>query len=206
MTAARVGDDEQEVARRPRRSARRRARWMSRDRNLATGPCSSPSGWTARWTRPLAPNRLAVSVSSSISRRLAVRLPGTTRPFTRPPAASVSSNTRKPLAGAPSGIGQGRREVDELHREAHVRLVRAEPLHRLVVGEARERRLADRPVRDRGAGHLDDHPLDEVHHRLLGDEAHLEVELGELGLPVAARRPRRGSSGRSGSSGPCRRP
>ena len=37
-----------------------------------------------------------------------------------------------------------------------------------------------------GAADLDDHRLDEVHHRLLGDEAHLDVELGELGLPVAA--------------------
>ena len=35
-------------------------------------------------------------------------------------------------------------------------------------------------------GDLDDHPLDERHDRRLVDEAHLEVELGELRLAVAA--------------------
>ncbi len=43
-----------------------------------------------------------------------------------------------------------------------------------------------RPLRGDGAGDVDRHLLDEVHHRLLGHEAHLEVELGELGLAVAA--------------------
>ena len=33
---------------------------------------------------------------------------------------------------------------------------------------------------------LDDHRLDEVHDPLFGHEAHLQVELGELGLAVAA--------------------
>ncbi len=83
--------------------------------------------------------------------------------------------------------GQRRRQVDELHPEADVRLVAAEPLHDLVVGEARERELAGSAGRASVAARdLDRHRLDEGHHRLLVDEAHLEVELGELGLAVAA--------------------
>ena len=46
--------------------------------------------------------------------------------------------------------------------------------------------LLDRPLRHDGATDLDDHHLDEGHHRVLVDEAHLDVELGELGLAVAA--------------------
>ena len=67
------------------------------------GPWSSPPGLTARWTSPRAPKRLTSSVSSSISRRVAPPIPGAVMPFTRPPDASASSNTRKPLAGVPSG-------------------------------------------------------------------------------------------------------
>ncbi len=54
------------------------------------------------------------------------------------------------------------------------------------VVDARERQLLDRPVRHDLAADLDDHRLDEVHDPLLGDEAHLQVELGELRLAVAA--------------------
>ena len=46
--------------------------------------------------------------------------------------------------------------------------------------------LADRPLGRRGPADLDRHPLDERHDRGLVDEAHLEVELGELRLAVAA--------------------
>ena len=44
------------------------------------------------------------------------------------------------------GIGEDGRKVDELHPEPQVRLVRAEPLEGLVVGQDRERDLLDRPV------------------------------------------------------------
>ena len=85
----------------------------------------------------------------------------------------------------PARVDERRRQVDELHPEAQVRLVRAEALDDLVVGEARERDLLDRPVGRRRPRHLDGHRLDEAHHGLLVDEAHLEVELGELRLAVA---------------------
>ena len=77
-------------------------------------------------------------------------------------------------------------EVDQLHAEADVRLVRAEPLEGFLVGHPRERHLEERPVGHGGARDLDGHLLDEGHHGVLVDEAHLEVELGELGLAVAA--------------------
>ena len=79
-----------------------------------------------------------------------------------------------------------RREVDELHREPDVGLVRAEAFKRRLVGQRRERGFEDGPVRDRRVGDLDRHRLDERHHGRLVDEAHLEVELGELGLAIAA--------------------
>ncbi len=82
---------------------------------------------------------------------------------------------------------QHRPQVDELHPEPDVRLVGPEPLHHLVVRVSRERDLGERPVRAGGPGHVDHHRFDETHHRVLVDEAHLEVELGELGLPVPAK-------------------
>ena len=81
---------------------------------------------------------------------------------------------------------EGGREVEQLHPEPDVRLVRAVALNRVVVLEDGKRDRADRPVRDRGPADLDDHLLHEGHDRGLVHEAHLEVELRELGLPVAA--------------------
>ena len=77
-------------------------------------------------------------------------------------------------------------QVDELEPEPEVGLVGPVPFDDLVEGEPRERHLEERPVRGRRGGDLDGHRLDEAHHGLLVDEAHLEVELGELGLAVAA--------------------
>ena len=54
------------------------------------------------------------------------------------------------------------------------------------VVDAREWELLDRPVRHDRLADLDDHRLHEVHDPLLVHEAHLQVELGELGLAVAA--------------------
>ena len=78
------------------------------------------------------------------------------------------------------------REVDQLHAEADVRLVGAEPLDDLVVREHGERHLQDRPLGCRRLADLDGDQLDETHDRRFIDEAHLEVELGELRLAVAA--------------------
>ena len=75
-------------------------------------------------------------------------------------------------------------EADHLHRDAHVGLVDAVFVHRLVPGHAQERRL-DLDAVD----FLEESReviLDERHYVLFGDEAHLEVELGELGLAVGA--------------------
>ena len=88
--------------------------------------------------------------------------------------------------GPAVGVRQRGSEIRELHAEPQVGLVRAVAVHRLGVREARERRLLDRPLGHDLARDLDDHRLDEVHDRGLVDEAHLEVELRELGLPVAA--------------------
>ena len=77
-------------------------------------------------------------------------------------------------------------EVDQLHAEADVRLVGAEPLDDLVVREHGERHLLDRPLRCGRRADLDGDQLDEAHDGRLVDEAHLEVELGELRLAVAA--------------------
>jgi hypothetical protein len=93
----------------------------------------------------------------------------------------------EPRGGRPIRTVELRGQVDELHREAHIRLVRSEPLHRLVEGEARERRGLQRPLGRDGSAHRDRHPLDEVHHRGLVDEAHLEIQLRELRLAIASK-------------------
>ena len=86
----------------------------------------------------------------------------------------------------PRAALERRREVDQLHAEADVWLVGAEPFDDLVVREHGERHLLDRPFRCRRLADLDGDLLDEAHDRGLVDEAHLEVELGELRLAVAA--------------------
>ena len=75
-------------------------------------------------------------------------------------------------------------EADHLHRDAHVGLVDAVFVHRFVPRHAEERRL------DLDALYLLEEPrevvFDERHYVLFGDEAHLKVELCELGLAVGA--------------------
>ena len=120
----------------------RRRRGTSR-----SGPWSAPSGLVDREVdealrpEPLRALRQLVDLACAWRRPC----PGATIALTRPPPASVSSKTRKPDGRS----AQSRREVDQLHPEPQVRLVAAEPLHRLVVGEARERHLLDRPLGDR---------------------------------------------------------
>ena len=92
-------------------------------------------------------------------------------------------------------IGGGRRErlelggredvgqLDQLHAEAEVGLVGAEAVHRLVPGDAGD--LARALAGDRLGGV--EHRLgDGREHVVLVDEAHLDVELHELVLPVGA--------------------
>ncbi len=75
-------------------------------------------------------------------------------------------------------------QVTERQLEAQVGLVRAVLPGRVGVGEALER------ARDLDAQHvlpeLDHQPLDDVLHVVLGHEAHLEVDLGELRLAIEA--------------------
>ena len=150
------------------------------------GPWSSPPGWTARWTRPFAPKRRTISVSSSISRRVAPAMPGAVIPLTRLPAARVSSNTRKPLAGAPSApVSAGARSNSSIAKRSSGL---SEPKRSIASSYSNTGNGISRIGRSgcRGPRDLDDHVLDEGHDRGLVHEAHLEVELGELRLAVAA--------------------
>ncbi len=88
--------------------------------------------------------------------------------------------------GRRSGVvGQRGREVDELEAVPEVRLVRSEALHDLGIGEPWERHPDELPLGNDSLAHSDDHRLHEAHDRGLVDEAHLEVELGELRLAIA---------------------
>ena len=73
--------------------------------------------------------------------------------------------------------------LHQLESESQVRFVAAEPAHRLGVGDPRDRRrevIADQlPQRDEDL-------FCDCDHVVLLDEAHLDVELGELGLAVGA--------------------
>src|SRR5215210_2170633 len=76
------------------------------------------------------------------------------------------------------------RDVTELQFEAEVRLVRPEPGKRLLVGEAREW-IMEQLLLGEALDDLRVESLDEVEDLALGRVAHLDVELGVLGLPVA---------------------
>ena len=73
--------------------------------------------------------------------------------------------------------------LDELVAEPQVGLVGAEPAHRVGVGHLQERR---RQLHPDELPHLLDDLLAELEHVGLLDEGHLDVELGELRLPVGA--------------------
>ncbi len=104
-----------------------------------------------------------------------------------PPAARQCAVEHAEAGGRPAvRVRQRARQVDELHPEPKIGLVRPVALHGLVVGESRERDRLDRPLRRGGARDLDGHRLDEGHDGVLVDEAHLQVQLGELRLAVAA--------------------
>ena len=75
-----------------------------------------------------------------------VAMPGAARPKTRPPDGDGL------LEDAEAAAGGELAEVGELHAEAQVRLVRAEAVDRLAIGEARERGAGDGAVRARRRG------------------------------------------------------
>ena len=74
--------------------------------------------------------------------------------------------------------------IEKLHAEAHIRLVRAEALHRLVPRHAQERRFELHTE-----GLIEQLRHQAFHHgqdRILVDEGHLDIELGEFRLTVGA--------------------
>ena len=73
--------------------------------------------------------------------------------------------------------------LDELDVETQVGLIGAEPAHRLVIGDPRDR---GGDLVAGGLPHVREDVLGERDHVVLVDEAHLHVELGELGLAVGA--------------------
>ena len=162
------------------------ARCVSSDRNLATGPRISPPG-----LEPQIGEALGAEPPGALG-QLVDLAPGDAghpgRHDRLDPAAGRQRRVEdaEPRRGRAVRPGEHRRQVDQLHPEPDVRLVRAVALERLLEGQDRERRLLDGPVRDGRPRDLDRHRLDERHHGRLVDEAHLEVELGELGLAVAA--------------------
>ena len=142
------------------------------DRFFATGPRSSPSvpdEHVREALRAALPGPLLPLVEH------AARLLGAARHHDR---ADVRRLEDRELA-AREVVGA----LHELEAEAQVGLVRAEAAHRLRIRHARQRRLqldADR------APHRAEHVLAERDHVVLLDEAHLDVELGELRLAVRA--------------------
>ena len=72
-----------------------------------------------------------------------------------------------------------------LHAEPQVGVVHAEARHRLLVGEDGEAIVAQLQAEDLGPQRLDE-ALGDLDDGLARGEAHLEVDLGELGLPVGA--------------------
>ena len=107
---------------------------------------------------------------------LLARLAGATGHDDRRPTYSLLEHPER-------GVGEVVGALDELEAEAQVGLVGAEAAHRLGVGHLPERGLQvdpdERPdLADDGLGQLEDVGL--------LDEAHLDVELGELRLAVGA--------------------
>ena len=81
------------------------------------------------------------------------------------------------------GCREDRRHVVELHAVAGVGLVGAVGVHGVPVLDAAERQLKLHAHLAKGLGK---HVLERVHNVVLGNEAHLDVHLGELGLAVLA--------------------
>ncbi len=106
--------------------------------------------------------------------QLPARLPGPAGHDHRPDVGGLEDTER--------GLREKPGHVDQLTVEAQVGLVGSEPGHGVGVGDLRDRPGQLVP------GDLGPQPGDQVlgdlDHVLPGDEAHLDVHLGELGLPV----------------------
>ncbi len=87
------------------------------------------------------------------------------------------------LEHAEGRVGEEVGDLGDLEAEAQVGLVRAVPGHRVGVRDARERRAH---VDALELPDLGDQRLAQLDDVVLVDEAHLDVELRELGLPVGA--------------------
>src|SRR5206468_7615581 len=74
--------------------------------------------------------------------------------------------------------------VLDLERDAEIGLVAAETLHRIAIGQTRKWNLE--LAAQVAAEHRREHSLDDLEDIVLGDERHLEIDLGELGLSVGA--------------------
>jgi hypothetical protein len=118
----------------------------------------------------------------------------------RPHGAGVDDHGEQALKPEPRKCSDTSCMID---RVAQVGLVGAVFEHRLVIGNAREQRLASPACRWRTSSNTPaHHRLHRVEHVFLRDEAHLEVELVELARQSGRRAGlRRGSRARSGNSG-----
>ena len=166
-----VGDDQQQVAGLRRRAAPSTPLTSTSLRNLATGEETVAPSSTRIHTRPLAPKRLACSVSSSSCERL--------RPA--PPGDAQALHARRP-EGVEPGLGEQRGELHQLHPEAHVGLVAAEALLGLLPGHVGPERRRRSPVTTSAAAATAS--VTNPRTSSWVDEGGLEVELGELELAV----------------------
>jgi hypothetical protein len=100
---------------------------------------------------------------------------------------SVPSCSRSEAKDLEAGAGEMLADHLHLDRVAKVRLVGAVAQHRVAIGDAREA-FGHRPAAAEFLEHAAHHGLDHAEHILLGDKAHLHVELVELARgPVGAR-------------------
>ncbi len=88
------------------------------------------------------------------------------------------------LEHSEGGVDEVTGELGEFEPETQVRLVGAIARHRIEVAQPVDRQLDLMPGQLRPQG--GDHFLAHRNHVVLLDEAHLDIELGELGLPVGA--------------------
>ena len=167
------------AAKNTHRPARRRRPWRGRrarsEMFLATGPAQlAVVGDAARRPAPRCPALLGPLLPGVKLRRGAAAPPRHARPRRR---------TGPGRPGTASGRSNSVRSVIS-QAEPQVRLVGAVPLHGLGEGHPRERRAATSwPTSRQIAAMTASVERDDV---VLVDEAHLDVELGELRLPVGA--------------------
>ena len=144
----------------------------SASRNLAIGPLASPSA-SATQPRPGAPRLWAKATIWSKKLRGRPTAPGAGTARTTAPRSIAPANTLKPEprnTSVTSAIS---------YRVAQVRLVGAVAQQGVGEGDARERGRRHLPVGELGEQAVH-HRLDGREHVLLGDEAHLDVELVEF--------------------------